>query len=105
MDLYVSGINKRDNEDFTLIIDSDTAIEIINDVEANKDDEVDARLMEMDYLTASVYDSLTYIRDVEPIVDMLERGDRFAIMFTGIDFGISGQSFEDAKVSLNLQEF
>lgn len=105
MNLFVSGINHNTDENFAIKIDSETAIDIIDMYEDNYDTLAEVTLAKMDNLKASVYDSFTYMQDTDKISEMLSSGERFAVMFGDISFGVSGLSFEDAKEALDNQEF
>lgn len=107
MKLFVTGINTNTNEEFDFKIKSQVIIDIIHLAENGEDGRIihEIRKHGHDTPKAMVLDAMTWIDFVDDAVDMLKSGDRFAVSANGIEFGISGKSFDDAAEAVALEEF
>lgn len=104
MKLFVSGTDIKNDESFEIMIDSVTAIELIDLVEDNADTDVAIMLARMDKRKSVVYEAITYLSDPESVIEKLENGTRFSVHMVDITFGVSGTSHKDAWVALDNQE-
>jgi len=107
MKLFVSGQNHITNETFELTITSQIACEFIQMADDGADEEIDRYLAEMGNRTpkAKVLDAFTWIEFGQEAMEMLRKGNRFAVASNEVTFGISGESYSDANMAVLQQEF
>ena len=107
MKLFVSGVNTKNDDSFETTIDSEKAIQLISLADDGRDDKIENELSCIGVASneSKVLNALTWIQSSEEIVGLLKNGERFAVLTEPIAFGISGDSFEDARESLDMQEF
>ncbi len=110
MKLFVSGIYTASDRTFETTIDSTIAIKLINSVK-NSNDNIDDNEnilhdLHPNSIEAQVLDSFSwFVEHADEMIAMLSTGQRFALIVEHIVFGVSGKSFEDAKESMDNQEF